>query len=357
MKFCCANCFADSDIKEIIVGYKMIGNCDYCKSQSVPIYSFEEDTTISDILNEFLQLFASGANLPPNYPKDRIFSIDKMLTEEIPLFACDSSVAYSLLKDICDESYANNPDLFHGEVGITALCDESFVGDNALLGGYSWEYFVEKIKHGNRFFTNIVNTDVFQQLFPYITKEIKQGSLFYRARLCKDSIGYRSAIDIKSPPKELAPAGRISSLGEPCLYLSDSVETTLHEIRAGLFDYVSVGELSLKQDITVIDLTAIDHISPFRVHSQAMYAINIRDLRKIVRELSRPLRRFDSQLDYLPTQYICDYIKSCGYSGIEYKSTMRKDGVNWAIFDDSLLELTKIRTHEVESIKYSEKCL
>lgn len=351
------NCFADSDIKEIIVGKKKIGDCDYCKSQSVPIYSFDEDSTVADMLNEFLQLFSSCADFSEDYPKDRIFSIEKMLTTEIPLFACDPLIASSLLKDICNESYINHPDLFQGEIGLTAFGDTSFIADNALLNGYSWEYFVETIKHGNRFFSNTINTDVFQQLFPYITKEIKKGSLFYRARLCKDSIGYKSDADIKSPPKELAPAGRISSLGEPCLYLSDSVKTTLHEIRAGLFDYVSVGALLLKQDITVVDLTAIDHISPFRVHSQAMYAINIRDLRKIVRELSRPLRRFDSQLDYLPTQYICDYIKSCGYDGIEYRSTMHKDGINWAIFNDNLLDLTEIHTHEVESIEYSEKCL
>lgn len=42
---------------------------------------------------------------------------------------------------------------------------------------------------------------------------------------------------------------------------------------------------------------------------------------------------FDSLREYLPTQYLCEYIKSLGIDGVEYASAMNRGGTNYAIFD------------------------
>lgn len=349
---CCINCFSDPDIKEIIEKIGVTGDCDYCESKSTFVYSISDDNTITDMLTELLTIFDAKDNFSPLYPQDRILSIADMLIQELRIFSCESGIAIDLLKALCKESYSDNPKLFRIPVGVSALNDEIFLRDNVLLGGHTWEQFVETIKHRNRFFSNLFNTDVFQRFFSVITKEVSAGTTFYRARISKNSTGYLSPSDMKAPPKELAAAGRINSTGEPCLYLADCLKTTLHEVRAGIYDFVSVGEFVLKKNINIINLTMIDSISPFRGMNQVEYAANIRDLRKIAKELSKPLRRFDSQLDYLPTQFICDYIKSCGYKGIEYSSTMHKGGINLAAFDETLFEIKNIQTYEIQSLDY-----
>ena len=84
---------------------------------------------------------------------------------------------------------------------------------------------------------------------------------------------------------------------------------TLYEIRAGAYDYVTVGEFVLQKDIEVVNLSDIDKLSPFIVPDINLIAANIVHLNNISADIARPLRRHDSSLDYLPTQYICDYHK------------------------------------------------
>ena len=110
--------------------------------------------------------------------------------------------------------------------------------------------------------------------------------------------------------------------------MSDICFWFLHEVRAGVFDFVSVGTFRLKQDITVVDLRAITEISPFVEGLEYLdHAINKQYLEKLNTEMSKSLRRSDSTLDYVPTQYIVDFIKSIEhndmqeYDGIEYNST------------------------------------
>lgn len=63
----------------------------------------------------------------------------------------------------------------------------------------------------------------------------------------------------------------------------------------------------------------------------------------------------EDALDYLPTQYISDYIRSKGYDGIEYGSTMRKQGFNLAVFDPTLFKCTSTKVYDVKSISYDYK--
>jgi len=65
-----------------------------------------------------------------------------------------------------------------------------------------------------------------------------------------------------------------------------------------------------------------------------------------------PMRRFDSVLDYIPTQYICDFVKHLGYDGIRYKSTLSEGGVNYAIFDEKKFECVDVKVVHIENMQY-----
>ena len=75
-------------------------------------------------------------------------------------------------------------------------------------------------------------------------------------------------------------------------------------------------------------------------------------IRKIGDEIAKPMRRFDKDLDYVPTQYICDYVKHLGYDGIKYKSTLMEDGVNYAIFDQRKFECVNVDVVTIENVQY-----
>ena len=68
---------------------------------------------------------------------------------------------------------------------------------------------------------------------------------------------------MSAPPAGRSSEGRANARGITCLYLASDADTTLHEVRAGVFDYVCVGTFQLRKDITVVDLRAITDISPF----------------------------------------------------------------------------------------------
>jgi hypothetical protein len=40
-------------------------------------------------------------------------------------------------------------------------------------------------------------------------------------------------------------------------------------------------------------------------------------------------------IDYTPSQYLCEFIKKCGYNGVIYRSSV-SDGMNLALFDPAL---------------------
>jgi len=72
-------------------------------------------------------------------------------------------------------------------------------------------------------------------------------------------------------------------------------------------------------------------------------------------ELSKPLRRDDNELDYLPTQYIAEFIKSLGFDGLRYKSSLSSTGHNLAIFNPNKLRCIEVVVLEVEEIKFKHK--
>lgn len=58
-------------------------------------------------------------------------------------------------------------------------------------------------------------------------------------------------------------------------------------------------------------------------------------------------------LEYLPTQFITEFIKSRGYAGVSYTSTMGTGGTNIAVFDETLFECESVHVVEINSIEYS----
>jgi hypothetical protein len=104
----------------------------------------------------------------------------------------------------------------------------------------------------------------------------------------------------------------------------------------------------------VINISGLNSISPV-LYSSGLESLtaNIKIFSDIAKEIAKPLRRNDSPLEYLPTQYITEFIKSKGYAGVEFASTMATGGNNIAVFDESLFECESIHDVEIKELEYS----
>lgn len=328
---CCTKCFKDPEIKDIVKGYNLIGNCDFCRNSNVHICDINGD-----------------------FPRDQADLIKNILTVRWNIFNLGANKVYLFLTKLLCEKYEEEPKLFDESVWIKGSVQDEYLNQYSILGKCQWNDFVDEIKTTNRFHTTIINKEIFKKVLEFSCKEYEVGSEFFRARIWTEGVGF-SKSEMGPPPPRKASAGRANPEGISCLYLADSLNTTLHETRAGVYDFATVGKFILKEKIKIVDLASIDKISPFLIADIDLLAANLEHLEKIGDEISRPLRKHDSSLDYLPTQYISDYIKSIGYSGIKYKSTMCSNGMNFAIFDEDLLECVEVSDYDIDSLMYDYK--
>ena len=162
----------------------------------------------------------------------------------------------------------------------------------------------EEIKHQNRFhLSNIKDLGKIQELLNYSNKILKKGTKYFRARISGRD-GY-TIMDMKNPPHDDAVAGRANPRGISYLYLATNDETTLYEVRASLYDYVTVADFELKEDINIISLCNTESYDPLYLAETEVlkdFIIYLPFIKKLEMELSKPLRRDDKpEIDYLPT--------------------------------------------------------
>lgn len=360
MIFCC-KCLCDSQLIPIIEGLGQKGNCPTCGSFDVYIYDTDNNSELVGYFDEFISIYTPAQSLPVEFPKAETRLLkDELVTNWNIFNNLSATNVYKIITSICDEQYQAVPELFDYPVGIAELYNPEYLKEHSLLRTNSWENFVTALKEQNRFHTKHFNLGLLERFCSYIRKSYKKGSVFYRGRI-SSSAGLGTDV-MGAPPHEKASAGRANAPGISCLYLASDVDTTIHEVRAGAFDFISVGKFELLEDIIVVDLKSIDKISPFLEDLDYLeHAINKEHLNKINAEMGKALRRSDSPLDYVPTQYISDFIKGiehdgqAEYAGIEYNSTMFPEGFNLAIFYPDLFKCVDVRTYRIKKLLYQKE--
>jgi hypothetical protein len=66
-------------------------------------------------------------------------------------------------------------------------------------------------------------------------------------------------------------------------------------------------------------------------------------------ELTRPVHPRKAHISYLPSQYLCELIKDCGFDGVAYRSSV-STGMNIALFDPGRATLGAIVQYEVKQV-------
>jgi len=222
----------------------------------------------------------------------------------------------------------------------------------------TWSKLTEEIKHINRFhLQNALDLEMLNKLLNRYRKPINKGKKFFRARISNKE-GFKIE-EMMNPPKDRAKSGRANPEGISYLYLADKIETTLYESRTTLYDYVSIGEFRLKENIEVINLRGNTYDPIFLAENEELEDFLIYEsfIKNLEMHLSKPKRRSDNELDYLPTQYLSEFIKYIGFDGVEFQSSLYSEGYNLAIFEPEKFECIGVKLCEVINIDLTHRTL
>ncbi|MBS4211607.1 RES domain-containing protein [Neobacillus rhizophilus] len=131
------------------------------------------------------------------------------------------------------------------------------------------------------------------------------------------------------------------------------IETALSEVRPWKGSEVTVATVRNNQDLTLIDLSKVKPImSPFQFDDIMSEIRNRNLLLKLQEILSRPVDPNKSELEYIPSQYLTEFIKSLGYDGVIFKSSLGKSN-NIVIFNQSKTTITELNYYDVTNIEVS----
>jgi hypothetical protein len=355
--FCCENCFNDIHAKDTIKKYGTTGSCSFCGAKNCFVIDLSKENQLSLGFISFLSTHEysdrpEATNIVNSVQKWHILNTDDYhLAKRIIIGLCCS---YPSDYNAQDPIFDDNAKLIINTIDIK---------DYDLFLSCTWKSFSETIRYKYRFFISQFKRDPFAWwLNNILCDELPLDSRLFRGRIAKSKNGF-SADEMGLPPREFCKAGRINPQGIQVLYLATTESTVLHEIRAHCYDYVSIGEFKLKEGnrVKLINLSKIDSISPLSILSNNIdnedlffkrLLLNYSNLKEIANTVSKPLRSSDSDLEYIPTQFLSEVIKIEGYDGIIFKSTVDSAGLNVALFNANLVECIKVKVIEVNKIEY-----
>lgn len=333
----CANCFDDIELNKYITENSTgIGKCKYCGKENSALIDAEE------LLDFFTDVFGL-------FKKDNTGnSLQVILQEDWKLFSKDVD-SDRLLLDILNKT----------NVGIENINEPVLYSDEIVENTEYWELLKYDLKCKRRYLPDQEKLEEYRWDSFFNEQEILvSGTKLFRARVhAKDGTSIEPK-DMYCPPQKFATAGRANPVGIPFLYLCMDMETPLYEVRASFLDELTIGQFEVKagETLDLVDFT--QEVSLFRSYGKSG---SERDLIEYVKEeilkkhisfdLSKPMRRYDSELDYIPTQFICEFIKvQTGADGILFRSSVRKGGKNIVLFKEDKVECVEVYEHVVDSV-------
>jgi hypothetical protein len=162
-----------------------------------------------------------------------------------------------------------------------------------------------------------------------------ENRAWYRARLQSGDSHYELQ-EMGAPPPQVASHGRANPAGIPYLYLGSTPETAVAEVRPHTGEKACVAEFSVQDGLKFVDLQNPRRvISPFDFSDEDLIGGlrgDVAFLQRLGDELTRPVVPQGAPYNYVPSQYVCEYIKKCGYAGVLYRSSV-SDGMNLALFE------------------------
>ena len=345
----CKDCVEDDYLQSLIETAATENECDYCGNSSEEVIAAPLEVILPSIAGALFSRFAEpgAAGLPRDsgewVGEEHITDTSDAL-ESIP-FNCHEE----LFEDV-EAAFQNT---------AWYPCANGYWLDlpkNKEMG-YAWQSFVREVKHHVRFFFNEPNPER-DKLYggarfspPNILSDIgflvsslglcrtlPAGTTLFRAR--------RSAKPIKTfealgpPPSDLARAGRMNPAGISYLYLAFDGDTVVSEVLGADGTECSLGEFKIREDLTVLDLSALPAIPSVFETERKDEREGLLFLSNFAEQISTPVTKDGREhIDYVPSQIVSEYFAYVfrtddgeRINGMIYSSAVHESGVNIVVF-------------------------
>ncbi len=325
----CANCFNDVEVKQFInTNSTEAGKCECCLSDS-KLIDFEE---LADFFASLFSIYT---------PNDDGISLRDIIQKDWELFSCSNDQIDKLLDSIL-------PILSYS---YTANAKVAYIDEIRECIDY-WVVTKEELKSKKRFFSDIeeYGWDTLLDVYSIIDKQTP----LYRARIHNNGIDSKpyKLTEMGCPSVQVS-EGRANPKGIKYLYLSKDIETTFYETRALYLDYISVGTFHIKDETSLQITDFTKKLSPFNNTTNIIEFTKGKLFRDVVgKDLSKPIHRFDSELEYVPTQFICEFIRLfCNSNGVQFYSSLKNNGINLVLFDEEQIECNSVQLYQVKKVE------
>jgi hypothetical protein len=330
---CCAGCFGDRFLRgEIRFRSKETGQCSYCNSEGVAVLPPPQLADLFERLVGAYQADPNGTVLVQLFRDDwGMFEHPRM----------DDSRAKDLLAEILDD----------GEIVRRTFSPTGALAADQLR---KWEDFREQLMYRNRFFP-VSDIDLERLKLLFIKLKVPAEEILGEWFRARSQIGDAPFLvnEMGAPPRGVASHGRANPAGIPCLYLGSTCHTAISEIRPHTGEIVCVADFRTPNTLELVDLRSPRKmVSPFSFDDAADIGRMRNDLpflERLGEELTRPIVPQAAAIYYTPSQYLCEFIKKCGYNGVIYRSSV-SDGMNLALFDPALAEAGAVTQYRVNRV-------
>ena len=150
-----------------------------------------------------------------------------------------------------------------------------------------------------------------------------------------------SAAESMCPPPHKVSHGRCNLPNSPHLYAAADIHTAIAETRPYIRDTISVASLCCEKDLRIIDFC-------FDWDDQEHF----RDWFYMAMSSEFSMVNKGKENDYFATQYLTMLVKSLGYDGLTFKSSLVMDGVNYVIFDGASCKPLSSKLYTVAQAQY-----
>jgi RES domain len=331
---CCAECFGDRGLRTNIIPSlsSELGRCSYCGSDDVQVVAPKQ-------LAEYFWLLI---NVYRRDPDGKLliewFRVDWGLFRHPRM---DDAQAKDLVTEILNDL----------EIVRETFSPIVHAGADRLV---EWQSLREELMWRNRFFPKAnIDLDRLGALLSHLivgAQEITR--LWYRARIQTGENPFEIG-EMGAPPKRLASYGRANPVGIPYLYVASTPKTAISELRPHTGEIACVVDFRLPEDLKLVDLrNPRQMVSPFLLEDALEIGRMRSDLpflERLGEELTRPVAPHAAPIDYTPSQYLCEFIKHCGYDGVVYRSSV-SEGTNLALFDPTVAIPVSVSRYRVERV-------
>lgn len=189
-------------------------------------------------------------------------------------------------------------------------------------------------------------------------EQVAEGSPVWRAQVGNN---WRSDGDEDNscpfPPERMKPLayqaaeGRANPKGIPYLYTATDQDTALAEVRPWAGALVSVAELRIQRELTIVNCISPDTRLIARATEPDAPGRERAVWQDIDRAFSRPVTPNEHIADYVPTQVLAEFFRSQGLDGIGYRSSVGQ-GSNIVFFDLNVADVVACGLFQVRSVKF-----